>query len=176
MLNRTILAAALLAATASGALAHATLEKGEASVGASYKAVIRVPHGCDGKPTIAVRVRLPEGFIAAKPQPKAGWTLEKTRGAYAKTYQYHGTPLSEGLTEVAWTGGSLADDEYDEFVVRGTLSGDLPVGETLYFLTVQDCPDGAAERWIEIPAAGQSGDDLEMPAPGLKLLERAGGH
>ena len=32
------------------------------------------------------------------------------------------------------------------------------------------------ERWIEIPAEGQSADDLELPAPGVKLLEAAGGH
>ncbi len=41
---------------------------------------------------------------------------------------------------------------------------------------MQECPDGVAERWIEIPAAGQSEDDLELPAPGVKLLEATNGH
>jgi uncharacterized protein YcnI len=34
---------------------------------------------------------------------------------------------------------------------------------------VQDCEGGAAERWIEIPAAGKVADDYPFPAPGLKL-------
>lgn len=175
-MSKTLMLALGLACVVGPAFAHSTLETGEAALGSTYKAVFRVPHGCDGKPTIAVRVAIPEGVIAVKPMPKPGWTLEKIRGAYAKTYDYHGAPVSEGVKEIVWSGGSLADDEYDEFVLRGTLSGDFEVGKMLYFPIVQECPDGAAERWIEIPAAGQSGHDLEMPAPGVKILGKSGGH
>lgn len=175
MFKKIMLAVAAMA-VAGPAFAHVTLEKGEAPVGSTYKAVLRVPHGCEGAPTNVVRVKVPEGFIAVKPMPKPGWTLEKVRGAYAKAYDYHGTPLAEGVREVVWSGGSLADDEYDEFVLRGMLVGELTVGDTLYFPTVQECPDGKVERWIEVPAAGQSSDDLEMPAPGVRLIEKTGGH
>ncbi len=176
MLKKLSLAAALVAVGSGAAIAHTTLETTEAPVGASHKAVFRVPHGCEGKPTNVVRVQIPEGVIAVKPMPKPGWTLERVTGAYANTYDYHGTPVKEGVKEVLWKGGDLRDDEYDEFVVRVYLTSDLPVGKTLYFPIVQECPAGATERWIEIPAEGQSGDDLEFPAPGLKLLEKAGGH
>ena len=57
-------------------------------------------------------------------QPKAGWTLEKIRGAYAKSYDYYGTPTSEGVKEIVWSGGNLGDDEYDEFVLRVYLTKD----------------------------------------------------
>lgn len=176
MLKRLTLAVAICGLGSGSAFAHATLETGEAALGSTYKAVFRVPHGCEGKPTIAVRVQIPEGVIAVKPMPKAGWKLEKVRGAYAKSYDYYGTPMTEGVREIIWSGGSLPDDEYDEFVLRGTLAGDFKVGEILYFPIVQECPDGAAERWIEIPAAGQSSDDLESPAPGIKILEKTAGH
>lgn len=119
-----------------------------------------------------MRVQIPEGVIVVKPMPKPGWTLEEVNVAYAKSYDYHGTPVKEGVKEVLWRRGSLADDEYDEFVVRVYLTPDLPVGKMLYFPTVQECPEGAVERWIEIPAEGQNGDDLEFPAPGIKLLEK----
>lgn len=154
------------------ALAHVSLQVAEAPVGSTYKAVFQVPHGCDGRPTVAVRVKLPEGVIAVKPQPKAGWTLEKIAGAYAKSYDYYGTAMREGITEVTWSGGSLADDEYDEFSLRLYLTSDLHAGQTLHFPVIQECPDGLAERWIEVPIAGQSEDDLELPAPGLMLLEK----
>ncbi|MFQ6180822.1 YcnI family protein [Sinorhizobium meliloti] len=176
MLKKLVLTAALIAVGAGAAIAHTSLETKEAPVGASYKAVFRVPHGCDGKPTNAVRVQIPEGVIAVKPMPKPGWILEKVSGAYEKSYDNHGTPTKEGVKEVLWKGGHLGDDEYDEFVVRVYLTSDLPAGKVLYFPTVQECPDGAAERWIEIPAEGQSGDDLGFPAPGVKLLEKAGSH
>lgn len=102
--------------------------------------------------------------------PKAGWTLEVTKGAYAKSYDYHGTPMTEGVTEVVWT-GNLPDEHYDEFVVRGTLAGDFAPGSMLYLPIVQECAD-AAERWIEIPETGKSADDYEFPAPGLKILPK----
>jgi uncharacterized protein YcnI len=175
MLRKMMLAAAACAFCAGPALAHVTLEQGEAPVGASYKAVLRVPHGCDGKPTVAIRVQIPEGVIAAKPMPKPGWKLDKIKGKYAKAYDYYGTPISEGVKEIDWSGGSLPDDEYDEFVIRAMLTSDLPVGQTLYFPLVQECEGGAVERWIQIPAAGQDEDALETPAPGVKLLKASGG-
>ncbi|MEO3385008.1 YcnI family protein [Mesorhizobium sp. CAU 1741] len=176
MLKQFVTTAALLAVSATAALAHVTLETREAPMGSTYKAVLRVPHGCEGQPTNVVRVRIPEGFFAVKPMPKAGWTLEKIVGAYENTYVNHGTEVSEGVKEVVWSGGNLLDDEYDEFVVRGSLADSLTAGSTLYFAVVQECPEGLAERWIETPAEGQSTGDLEMPAPSLKLLEKTGGH
>jgi uncharacterized protein YcnI len=164
-------AAVLLGATGA-ASAHITLETGEAPVGSAYKAVFRVPHGCDGKATIALRVKIPEGFIAAKPMPKAGWELKTVKGKYAKAYALYGEAVTEGVQEIDWTGGKLPDEFYDEFVLRGTLAGDLPVGQMLYFPVVQECEGGAVERWIQIPQAGQSEDDLDTPAPGVKLLPK----
>jgi uncharacterized protein YcnI len=173
MFKKIVLASAIAAIAGSTAFAHVTLESKEASVGSTYKLVLRVPHGCEGKPTNVLRVQIPEGFYAVKPQPKAGWSLEKVKGAYSKAYDSHGSKVSEGVKEVVWSGGSLADDEYDEFVVRGTIAADLKPGEMMYFPVVQECPEGAKERWIEIPATGQKASDLELPAPGLKLLPAA---
>jgi uncharacterized protein YcnI len=153
------------------AFAHITLETQEAAVGSTYKAVLRVPHGCDGKATIAVRVQIPEGVIGVKPMPKPGWTLQVKNGKYEKSYQLYGEAVTSGVKEVDWSGGSLPDEFYDEFVFRGTLAADLPVGQKIYFPVVQEC-DGATTCWIEIPAAGQDEDALEDPAPGLNLLPK----
>jgi uncharacterized protein YcnI len=171
---KIILATSFAIVAAGAALAHVTLETTEAPVGAAYKAVLRVPHGCEGEATQKVRVQIPEGVIAVKPMPKAGWTLETVTGKYARSYDYFGSPMNEGVTEVIWT-GELPDAFYDEFVFRGMLTTSLEPGTHLYIPVVQECADGA-ERWIEIPAAGQDPDSLEYPAPGLKLLPAAGGH
>jgi uncharacterized protein YcnI len=150
------------------AVAHVTLEQGQAAAGASYKAVLRVPHGCDGSPTIAIRVRIPEGVIDVKPMPKPGWTLTLVNGKYAKSHRLYRADVSEGVTEIDWTGGRLPDAYYDEFVFQSFLATDLQPGGALYFPVVQECEKGV-HHWIEIPAAGT---DYPEPAPGLKLVPR----
>jgi uncharacterized protein YcnI len=169
--SAALAAASFLAATLGGlavAFAHVTLEAQEATVGSSYKAVFRVPHGCDGSATTALRVKIPAGVIAVKPMPKPGWQLATVKGKYDKTYDYYGTPMSEGVVEVAWSGGKLLDEHYDEFVFRAQLTAALKPGTVLYFPTVQECENGT-HRWIEIPAPGKAADDYKEPAPGVKL-------
>ena len=130
--------------------AHVTLEQREATLGAPTKLTFRVGHGCGESPTIKVRVRIPEGVIAAKPMPKPGWSIDTVKGKYAKTYEFfHGAKLSEGVTEIAWS-GKLPDAHYDEFVVSAFVAADLKPGR-LYFPVVQECEQGV-HRWIEIPA------------------------
>ena len=159
--------------SASQAAAHVTLERRQAPVGSYYKAVFAVPHGCAGSATVKLRVQIPEGVIGIKPMPKPGWTLETVKGKYATEYEFHGSKLSEGIKEVVWSGGKLADDNFDEFIFSSFLTQSLKPDTTLYFPVVQECEQGVS-RWIDIPAAGQSGHghDSKTPAPGLKLTTK----
>lgn len=167
------LAALLIGPLAGASCAHPSLERREANVGAPYKAIMRVPHGCEGSPTTRVRVQIPEGIIGVKPQPKPGWTIETTRGAYAHKYPYyHGAQLTEGVREISWS-GRLSDEHYDEFVFSSFVAASLKAGDTVYFPTIQDCEKGSA-AWIEIPASGQSAHDLKLPAPAVRLAQAQG--
>ena len=170
MSNKYILAAVAILTT-SPVLAHVSLETKQATVGSSYKAVFMVPHGCAGSATTKIRVQIPEGVIGVKPMPKAGWTLETIKGKYAAEYDYHGSKMSEGVKEVAWSGGKLPDDNYDEFVVTTFLSGGLKPNTTLYFPVVQECEQGVS-RWIDIPKEGSEGPGSKTPAPGVKLISK----
>ena len=161
----------LAALIASPAGAHITLERQEAAVGASYKAVFRVGHGCGTSPTLKVRVRIPDGVIAVKPMPKPGWQVETVKGKYDKSCtMIHSVTVTEGVKEVAWT-GRLPDENYDELVLSTYLTDDLVPGRMLYFPVVQECESGT-HRWIEIPQDGKSPADYQEPAPGVKLLPR----
>jgi periplasmic copper chaperone A len=166
----TALAISLAVLLSNAACAHPSLERQEAAVGAPYKAVVRVPHGCDGSPTVRVRVQIPEGVIGVKPMPKPGWTIETTRGAYAEAHPYyHGAVLKEGVREIVWN-GRLADDNYDEFVFVGFMAKTLLGGGRLHFPTFQECEQGQ-QAWADIPAAGQSSHDVKHPAPVLRLVQ-----
>lgn len=162
------LAALSMAALQSSAFAHVTLATKEARANTYYKAVLQVPHGCAGEATQSIRVQIPEGVIGVKPMPKPGWTLTVTRGAYAKPYQNHGQAVTEGPKEIVWSGGTLSDDNYDEFVFTSYLAGDFRPGQAVYFPTVQQCAK-AQVSWAEIPAAQQNPHDLKSPAPALRI-------
>jgi len=165
-ISAAALAVSLLAALP--AQAHVTLATRAATPGASYKAVFKVGHGCNGSPTTKLRVRLPDGVIAAKPMPKPGWQIEIERGPYDKAYAFfHGATLKEGVKTITWS-GKLDDTFYDEFVVSVFIADSLKPGDTLYFPVVQECETGVY-RWIEIPKAGGSSHDLKEPAPGVLL-------
>ncbi len=172
MLRELVLGAAGALCLASIATAHVTLESAQAPVGAPYKAVLRVSHGCEGTATIALRIRIPDGMIAVKPMPKPGWKIETVNGKYPKTYNFfHGAKLSEGVVEISFSGGNLPDAFYDEFIFTGFLADDLQAGKMLYVPVVQECEKGV-HRWIEIPAAGKSSHDYPEPAPALKLMPK----
>lgn len=163
---------AVLVSTALPALAHPSLQRREAPVGAPYRAIVSIPHGCDGSATIKLRVQIPEGVIGVKPMPKPGWAISTVRGPYARSYpSYHGQTLTEGIKEIAWS-GRLADDFIDDFVFAGFLADTLPAGEMLFFPTYQECEKGEW-RWIEVPGPGQDAHALAKPAPGVRLLPAA---
>ncbi|MEM7694003.1 MAG: DUF1775 domain-containing protein [Pseudomonadota bacterium] len=159
------------------ALAHATLEVKTAEAGSTYKGVMRIGHGCEGSATHTLEIQLPDGFINAKPMPKAGWTVTTETGAYDKAYDYYGRALTEGVRTIRWIGGPLADAHYDEFVFRGALR-DHADGAVLAFPTIQLCEDGRHD-WVEIAAPGQDPHDLAGPAPTLVITasaEKSGHH
>jgi len=179
-MTRTIYFSSILAAFAafaSPSLAHVMLETKQAPVGASYKAVFGVPHGCEGSPTLEVSIDIPEGVIAVKPMPKPGWKLTTEKGAYAGSYKYfHGGPRTEGVKRVTWSGGELLDEHFDQFVLATYVARELQPG-TIYFPVTQKCTNGEL-HWNEIPAAGQNAHDLDHPAAGLRLVanDAGGGH
>jgi uncharacterized protein YcnI len=147
-LRAALVACAIVASPVAAALAHVVAQPNTAIAGASFTAGFLVAHGCEGSPTVALRIKLPEGVTAAKPLPKDGWTITEVAG------------------EIAWRGGPLPAKSHETFGISLKLP-DTP-GKTLYFLAIQECQQGSAS-WIEIPAAGQTAKDLRNPAPFLTL-------
>ncbi|KKB13227.1 signal peptide protein [Devosia geojensis] len=162
----------LLVHFAPQAHAHAGIAPAEVANGTTVRAVITIPHGCDGLATDTVVVDLPEGFVNAKPMVKPGWQIATETGAYAKTYDDHGTPVTEGVLRVTWSGGALPDDQFDEFVVRGALQG-FETETALPFTVTQHCGDEAI-AWEEIAEAGTDPHSLERPAPVITVKPASG--
>ena len=159
-------AAACLAATP--AHAHVTLDTPQAAPLGYVRIAVRVPHGCEGVATTGLRLQVPEGVTAVKPQPKPGWTLTIVHADAPVTGGHDATPP---VQEVSWRGGNLPDAYFDEFVLRVRMPDGA--GQTVWFPFVQECEGGKVSRWIERPSEGQTLDQLRMPAYPVKLVPRS---
>jgi periplasmic copper chaperone A len=173
-----LIATCAMFAGATSSFSHVVLQDGAAAAGVSYRATLRVGHGCGNSPTTAMRVTVPAGFNGAQPMPKAGWTLSTKVGKLAQPYESHGTKYTEGVLEITWTANgpdnALPADYYDEFVLRGT----TPTAPgPIWFKVLQSCAQGS-NSWVEVPASGGSAKELKMPAALLEVLDiqATGGH
>lgn len=156
--------------------AHVSLEVPEAKTGAGYKAVLKVPHGCEGSATVEVKVDIPEGVIAVKPMLKPGWTIEMSKGPYAREYAfYHGMKFSKGVRQITWRGGPLPDEYYDEFVLSSFIAGELQPGTKLAFPVSQVCEKGEL-HWNQVAKEGEDPHALDFPAPQLMLVAGKDAH
>ena len=139
---------AALVGVAAPAWAHVEIVPGQAAAGSRVRLAFEVPHGCGESATTGISVELPAG--ASDPAPEgAGWATEVDGNV------------------VRWSGGRVDAHALGVFGLTVTLPN--TPGQTIWFRTVQTCEQGA-HRWVEIPAAGQSGHDLESPAPALVLV------
>jgi periplasmic copper chaperone A len=134
------------------AMAHVTLTEPEAKPGTHYLAHFKVGHGCDGSPTTALSISIPEGVSAVEPQAKPGWKADLVYDA-------------KRISAVNFSGGTIAANAPDEFAIAMTLPKTLG---PLIFTANQTCEKGS-ENWSELPAA--DGHKLQNPAPILKLTD-----
>lgn len=157
-------AALALGASASAAGAHVVFSEPAAAAGAHWAGALRVSHGCDGSPTVSVRVEIPEGITVARPRALAGWKVVIERTPLATPVPAEGGGmLTERVSAITWT-GHLPDEAFEEFSLAAKLPADPG---PLAFPVIQTCEKGVV-RWTEV--AGADGSRPAHPAAILKLL------
>jgi uncharacterized protein YcnI len=170
----TTLALGVLALSAAPAAAHVTVTPSTTAAGAYAVLDVSVPHGCEGSSTTEVTIQIPEPINAVTPTRHPMWEVEKQVVSLdPPVTDGHGNQLTERVASVTYrTDTPLPDAQRDAF----ELSLKLPdtEGQTLLFPTVQTCEQGEA-AWIQVPAEGQSADELERPAPAFVLTAAEGG-
>jgi periplasmic copper chaperone A len=162
-------AAALATLLSSTAFAHIVADPAEAQPGGYFRTALRVGHGCGaGKPTTAIRVGIPEGVANASPQPKTGWEIKVETAKLAQPIDAgHGRKTDTVVSAITWSGGSLPNEQFDEFGLVLKLP-DAP-GAQLWLPVVQTCAGGET-RWDQIPAVGQR---AERPAALIRIAGEA---
>lgn len=174
IMKRTVLGllALLVVAMPAAASAHVTVAPDEVPTEGYAMLTFTVPHGCDGAATNRVQIKMPPQVISATPGVVAGWQIETVEGELPQPAEQHGEMVTEGVRQVTWTGGPLADDQLQQFPLSVALSGEA--GETAEFKAVQGCEGGAETAWIQsVPA---SGEEPDHPAPAIELVSSGDGH
>ncbi|GAA3644855.1 YcnI family protein [Microbacterium marinilacus] len=152
----TVLAAGLVLAAPLAASAHVTVTP-DAPVAGGYDVLtFAFSHGCDGSPTTALQIDVPEGLDAVSPTVQAGWAIDVERNE------------TDGLvSRVTYTADEPVENDLRATIELGVAyAADAP--ETLAFPVEQICADGATS-WTDIAAEGQDPHDLDYPAPVVTL-------
>lgn len=120
--------------------AQVMLEQTQAESGSYYKGVLTVTQGCDGSATTTITVDIPEGLQFVQPMPKAGWQVEIVKKPVERPFFRDGIEITEAVRQITWSGNTLSDNHFDEFIFRGRVG----VGATsvLYFPVTQKCEAG----------------------------------
>ncbi|MFQ4149512.1 YcnI family protein [Arthrobacter sp. LAPM80] len=185
--SRTLKTTAALGTTAGlmmlglgAASAHVDATPTETAAGAYSLVTFAVSHGCDGSPTTALTITLPDELNDATPTVNPNWTITKSvHKLDTPRTLANGSKISERTASITYTAKTPLDPhERDAF----TLSLQLPdsAGTTLHFPTLQKCEKGQTD-WSEIPAAGADHDSVKAPAPELTITaavtgDAHGGH
>lgn len=170
-LSISALSASALLLAAGTASAHVSMT-GANTVADSYGMMtFNVPHGCEGKPTEKINIKLAEGIVSVTPARSPFWDVEvKMRKLDEPMKGPHGEEITEVPDELIYTttGEPLPDDRLDQLVISTRWPAEAGA---LWFPTVQTCPGGAKSSWIQIPKEGEDAHSLESPAPGVVLTE-----
>jgi uncharacterized protein YcnI len=162
----------LAAVAAAPASAHVTITPSDTSAGAYTVLTVSVGHGCEGSPTTALAIQIPEPILSVTPTLLAGWEVEKKMVQLDEPVDdAHGNSVTERVGQVVYTADQPLADGYRAAMELSLQLPETP-GETLTFPVVQSCVQGET-GWTETPAAGQDPEALERPAPAVTITDTA---
>jgi uncharacterized protein YcnI len=148
---------------------------GEAAQGGFAALSFRVPNEQNDADTTSVEVNIPTDHpiasVSVKPMP--GWTYKVETTKLATPIKTDdGDEVTEAVSKITWSGGTIKPGEFDEFEISaGPLPDDV---DSVSFPTIQTYSKGEPVRWIDKTVEGQ--DEPEHPAPTLKLVPGNGDH
>lgn len=156
--------AALALALPLAASAHVHVTPEDVSANGSTRIDFSFSHGCDGSPTTALVIDIPESAQGATPVVDGAWTITTEAGA-------DGIP-----TRITYTAVTPVPDAYAASVGMNVIFPGSAEGESVAFPVVQQCEVGEA-GWVELAEDGADPHDLEYPAPVVLVgAEAESGH
>jgi uncharacterized protein YcnI len=159
--------AVLALAPALAASAHVSASASSTAAGSYSIVTFSVPHGCDGSPTTAIEIDIPETILSVTPTVNPNWTITKNLVPLDTAQQdAHGDNITERVGSVTYTAvGDGLPDGYRDTMALSLQLPDGSAGDVVEFPTHQLCAEGSTD-WV--------GD--EVPSVVLTAAEAGGGH
>ena len=157
--------AALVLAAPLAASAHIHVTPEESAAGTSTRLAFSFSHGCEDSPTTSVAITIPEGIDGVTPVLDGAWTISRDLG-------------SDGIpTKVTFTAVNPVESGVSATVALDVIFASSAADTAVAFPIRQTCATGETD-WSEVPAEGQSEDDLAAPAPVVAVgaVSAGGGH
>ncbi|MEZ3159884.1 YcnI family protein [Microbacterium sp. BWT-B31] len=151
---------ALAVAAPLAASAHVTVTTDSATAGGYGVLTFAFSHGCDGSPTTALKIDIPEGITSVAPTIMPGWQVDIVRDG----------DQHDGLVrQVTYTAEAPVDSGYRVAFDLSVGYGEETAGQTLAFPVTQVCVAGQTD-WAEIAEEGVDPHSLDAPAPVVTVL------
>ncbi|KAJ3116965.1 hypothetical protein HDU96_008255 [Phlyctochytrium bullatum] len=157
----------ILALATSTVHAHASFFPAVATPGGYLVTGARVPHGCEGNPTLNVTILIPDSVTSVKPRAVPGWNMTIAYRTLDKPLTGEQGPITTAVSNVTWFNGNLSDAMLEEFQLNLRLPK-LADGSKVYIPVLQFCANNTENRWEQVPQAG-SNASLAYPAPAITL-------
>lgn len=147
-----VAAALLVLAAPAAASAHVVVDATSTAPGTASTLSFTIEHGCDGSPTTAVTIAIPDEVSAVTPIANPGWSVDFDLAAPDRTMTYTArTPLPSAV--------------HDTLALDLTLPDDLADGTVLAFPVEQSCEVGA-QLWASLePGADDPAPTLTISTP-----------
>jgi uncharacterized protein YcnI len=164
LLGAAGLTAALVVGVAAPAFAHVTTDPDSATKGGTDLTLgFRVPNEEDAAGTTQVEIDFPTDhpILGVLPAPVPGWTARVTNQTLNPPVQTDDGPVSQAVSQIIWSGGTIAPGQFQEFpVLAQTLPKDV---DQVVFKAIQTYSNGDVVRWIDPVQPGQKAPDHPTP-------------
>ena len=150
-----------LAAVPLAASAHVTVTPSGTAAGSYTVLTFAFSHGCEGSPTTAIAIDIPESIASVSPTLNPNYTIEKVADG-------------DRTSQVVYTAITPVQDGYRDTIELSLQLPEDAAGETLAFPVLQTCEVGET-NWNQVAEEGE--EEPESPAPVIVVSEATGdGH
>ncbi|MBF4461474.1 MULTISPECIES: YcnI family protein [unclassified Rathayibacter] len=153
------------------ASAHVTAAATSTAAGSYTVVTFSLAHGCNGSPTTALAITLPDGINSVSPTVNPNWDVVKNEVDITNpTPDSQGNTATKRVSDVVYTAKTPLADGYRDTVSLQLQLPEDAVGKTLEFPVLQNCEVGSTS-WDQPTVEGQ--DEPEHPAPTVAVRASA---
>lgn len=128
------------------------VDPADAQAGASRTLAFSSSHGCDGSPTSAIVIDIPDAVATTTPVAQGGWAIERELGD------------AEQPTRVTFTPDDPIESGIQASVALVVAFSEDAAHTDVAFPVTQECLGGST-AWVETADEGQDPESLDAPAP-----------